>query len=117
MNCAAFIARAFAVRTAAHLAHLSSQSYAEHVALDEFYSGLADLVDKYAEIHMGLEGRIAKFPAATPPSHAPIPLLNDFLSAVHTEMEEDYDSQALMNVLAEIEELTARAIYKLTNLK
>jgi hypothetical protein len=37
---AEFIARAFAVRTAAHLAHLQSRSYAEHVALGGFYDSL-----------------------------------------------------------------------------
>lgn len=42
---AEFVARSFAVRTAAHLAHLQSRSYAEHVALGGFYDSLIDLVD------------------------------------------------------------------------
>ena len=55
---AEFIARAFAVRTAAHLAHLRSRSYAEHVALGGFYDALIGLVDSYAEAHQGLFGLI-----------------------------------------------------------
>ena len=118
MSCPAFIAKSFAVRTAAHFAHLSSQSYAEHVALDEFYSGLLDLVDKYAEVYMGLMKRIAKFPnAPVPAADEPIQLLKDYLDLVRDEMSEDHESQALVNILAEIEELTARSVYKLENLK
>lgn len=32
MSCPQFIAESMALRTAAHLAHLSSESYAQHVA-------------------------------------------------------------------------------------
>lgn len=117
MNCARFIADSFAVRTAAHLAHLLTKSYAQHVALDEFYNGLTDLVDKYAEVYMGLEGAVKSFPAVAPPADTPVALLEDYLERVKEEQAEDSDSQALMNILAEIEELTARTLYKLNNLK
>ena len=40
MSCQTFVARAFAVRTAAHVAHLTTTSYAQHIALDEFYTAL-----------------------------------------------------------------------------
>lgn len=64
---AEFIARAFAVRTAAHLAHLQSRSYAEHVALGGFYDPLVDLVDSYAEAYQGLFGLIEDYPATPAP--------------------------------------------------
>lgn len=118
MSCPKFVAESFAVRTAAHLAHLSSASYAQHVALDEFYSGLLDLIDKYAEIYMGLTKRVTRWPgAAVPSSDDPEQLLRDYLETVRAEMAEDHDSQALMNTLAEVEELTTRTLYKLVNLK
>lgn len=117
MSCERFIAESFAVRTAAHQAHLSSTSYAQHMALDEFYNGIVDLADKYAEVYMGLTKRIESFPNATVPRGAPVDILADYLDLVHDEMAEDSDSQALMNILAEIEELTARTLYKLKNLK
>lgn len=117
MSCPAFVAQSLAVRTAAHLLHLSSTSYAQHMALGDFYDALTDLVDKYAEVDMGLNDRIASFPSVTPPTGGPVPMLSAYLLAVRKEMREDHDSQALMNILAEIEELTAQTIYKLKFLK
>lgn len=117
MSCPEFVAHSFAVRTAAHVAHLMSRSYAEHVALGDFYDALLDLVDKYAEIHMGLNAAILKIPSATPPEMSPVALLTDYLIAVRKEQKSDRESQALMNVLAEIEELTAQTLYKLRFLK
>lgn len=116
MSCPRFIAESFAVRTAAHLAHFSTTSYAQHVALDEFYSSIVDLADKYAEVYMGLAARIENFPAVATPRGDIAGVLDDYLDLVHGEMKEDNDSQALMNILAEIEELTARTLYKLRNL-
>lgn len=117
MSCPKFIADSFAVRTATHLAHLLSTSYAEHVALGEFYDGLLGLVDQYAEIYMGLEKRITTFPKVGLPDDEPVQMLEDYLQLVVEEAAEDHGSEALKNVLAEIEALTARTIYKLVNLK
>lgn len=118
MSCPKFIADSFALRTAVHLAHLSSTAYAEHVALGEFYEALLDKVDEYAEIYMGLGKRIANFPKAVPPDDEPVAMLREYLDeCVRPELGEDHESEALKNVLAEIEALTARTIYKLVNLK
>lgn len=117
MSCPRFIAESFAMRTAAHLAHLSATSYAKHIALDEFYSSIVDLADKYAEVYMGLDERIDNFPAVQTPRGDIVANLEDYLETVRAEMAEDSKSQALMNILAEIEELTARTLYKLRNLK
>ena len=117
MSCPKFIAESFAVRTAAHLQHLCSQSYSQHIALGEFYTQLADLIDTYTEVYMGLEGRIKAFPDATPPNDNPVTLLNDYLKLVQDEQGEDRDSEALKNTLAEIEGLTARTLYRIQNLR
>lgn len=119
MTCAKFIAESFALRTAVHLAHLSTKSYAQHVALDEFYTDLLSLADKYAEVYMGLEGQIpiSRWPEVCPDPKEPVTLLEDYLSLLKEEFEEDSEYQSLINILAEIEELTARTLYKLRNLK
>lgn len=117
MNCPQFIARCFALRTAAHYAHLSSKSFAEHIALDEFYSGLLDLTDKYAEVYMGLYQQVRAFPEVALPSGSPAEMLAEFLEHIKDEIDEDKDYQSLLNILAEIEELTARTLYKLRYLK
>ncbi len=118
MSCQSFIVQCLAVRTAAHLMHLSSKSYAQHVALSDFYDGLLTLTDKYAEVYMGLGSQITSWPApASTERHDPITLLEDFLELVQAEFADDSDSQALTNILAELEELTAQSLYKLRFLK
>lgn len=119
MSCPRFIAETLAVRTAAHLAHLSSRSYAQHVALGDFYDALVPLVDKYAEVYTGLEGKIPTYPKVPPPDYDdPIALLSVYLNLVKAETREDAKgSQALLNILAELEELTAQTLYKLRTLK
>lgn len=117
MSCPEFIAATLGVRAAAHLAHLSTTSYAQHVALGEFYEGLDPLIDTYAEVHMGLTKRRDTWPRVSlPAADGPVELVSDYLERVREEQGEDHKSGALENVLAELEELTARTLYKLKNL-
>lgn len=117
MSCQKFVAESFAVRTAAHMAHLLTTSYAQHVALDAFYSGLTDLVDRYAEVAIGAEGRFKGFPSVTPPTGDIVDILEDYRALVLEEATEDEDSLAKVNILTDIEELTLSTLYKLKNLK
>lgn len=111
---AEFIARAFAVRTAAHLAHLQSRSYAEHVALGGFYDSLVDLIDGYAEAYQGLFGLIKDYPATPAPTDAPLAVLVDFVDWVRSMRGAlSQGEPALENVLDDITTLTAQTIYKL----
>lgn len=119
MSCPDFISSTFAVRTAAHLAHLTTRSYAQHMALGDFYDTLADLIDKYAEVYTGLASQIPNYPRVKPLDYDdPVELLEDYLALVKEEVKEDeHGSQALLNILAELEELTAQTLYKLKFLK
>lgn len=115
---AEFIARAFAVRTAAHLAHLQSRSYAEHVALGGFYDSLVDLVDSYAEAYQGLFGLIKDYPATPVPTGAPLSTLVDFADWLRAHRDKlGQGETALENILDEAVALTAQTIYKLRFLK
>lgn len=49
MNYSQYMELAFHTRTQAHVYHFQTTSYAEHKALDEFYSQLPDLVDALIE--------------------------------------------------------------------
>ena len=117
MSCRQFIAKSFAVRTAAHQCHLSATSYAQHIALNEFYSAMLGLVDRYAEVYMGQGERLEGFPSVTPPRCGAVELLKDYLELIYEEQAEDESSQALLNILAELEEVTAQTLYKLRFLK
>ena len=115
--CAELVARCFAARTTAHCNHLTTTSYAQHVALGDFYEALSDLVDAYAEIYQGTAGQIRTYPNVVPSRSEPVKLLEDYLELVLAEQTEDTEGEALRNVLAEIEALTARSLYKLKFLK
>ena len=117
MSCPRFVAESMALRTAAHLAHLTTSSYAQHEALGEFYPTLEGHVDRYAEVYMGLKTQVPSFPAATVPRGDIVEALQDYVDTVREEMDEDHKSEALKNILAEIEELTARTLYKLRFLR
>ena len=52
------IYRLFHARTNAHIIHLGVRSYAQHVALQEFYDGIVALADSIAEGYQGAHGLI-----------------------------------------------------------
>lgn len=47
------IARLMFLRTVAHIAHLRSESYSQHMALGDFYDGIGGHADAIAEAWMG----------------------------------------------------------------
>jgi hypothetical protein len=112
MSCPEFIAESMAVRTATHILHLSTKSYAEHKTLQEFYEGLADLADRYAEVYMG-ENPVPRFPHAKIPTGSAAEVLEGFLDVVRDELEEEADHKTKETILTEIEELVLSTLYKL----
>jgi hypothetical protein len=112
MSCPKFVAQSLAVRTAAHILHLTANSYARHVALADFYEALVDLVDRYAEIHMAEAGAVS-YPSLVPPRGEAVSVLQDYLELVRVELAEDGSNKTKETILAEIEELTLRTLYKL----
>lgn len=115
-----FVARMFAIRDAAHVAHWAAKgpgSYAQHEALSAFYDGLLDLVDNYIETYQGYYGLIGEV-TPTPYSR------KDILKQIQAEAKwlgENCDgicqeNAALENIFQEIEAHFAKTFYKLKNL-
>mgnify|MGYP006300248777 CR=1 FL=1 len=112
-----FVARMFAIRDASHVAHWAAKgpgSYAQHVALGEFYDSLIDLVDNYVETYQGYYGLIGDV--------KPVPYSRkDILKQLQAEAKwlsencEDIckENEALENLLQEIEAHFAKTYYKL----
>lgn len=48
----------FNARTNAHIAHLQTRSFAQHKALDDFYSQIIDIADSFAESAMGSTNQV-----------------------------------------------------------
>ena len=48
-----FIGTLFQSRTQAHIMHLQSNSYAQHVALQGYYEEIVDIIDSLVESYQG----------------------------------------------------------------
>lgn len=115
-----FIATLFLTRELAHRYHLSTKSYSQHKALQNFYEDLLDLTDDLAEMTQGAHGML-DIPVLTEKTSYKEPLycIADKLKYVETNRYKAYSQKdtALQNKIDEIVEVFLRAIYKLENLK
>ena len=100
----------FLSREQAHRAHLRTKSYAQHVALGEFYETV--------EVAQGTYGLLPEIPFKTPTKGA----IANVLEA-HLECIEDCKSEfknacdgPLLNLIDEIGALYAKTLYKLRHL-
>lgn len=108
----------FHARTTAHVLHLQTRSYAEHKALNEFYDGIVDLTDAFAEAYQGEYGLIEGLHAAYEPSDNALEMLDDLRECVDKCAKGLHkDDTHLNNLLDEIRSLIAATQYKLRFLK
>ncbi len=124
------VSRVFATRNATHIAHWNTKSYAEHMALGDFYEGVVDILDNLVETYQGNFGLIGPVvpaqtiasnltaaTAATAPKLDIIKLLSaetDWLDKNREQIAGDVC--ALENILDELVGLYLKTIYKLKNL-
>jgi hypothetical protein len=114
-----FIMRLFHARTAAHILHLKTRSFAAHKALNEFYDALPDLADTLAETYQGQYGLIDEFPPRYIPQSEPL----DMLDGLRAYIQEnrccacDKKDTHLQNIIDEIVALIDQTTYKLKFLR
>jgi hypothetical protein len=114
------VARCFAARTAAHIAHLRTRSYSAHMALNEFYDAIVELADAFAETYQGHFGPIDDFPNLTPPdihtdSVKTIRELSEWATKNRNSLANGRTD--LGNIIDEVTAQCGRSLYKLTMLK
>lgn len=51
-----FVIKMFEARQQAHVLHLKTRSYAQHMALGSFYEDILDLIDEFVETYQGEYG-------------------------------------------------------------
>jgi len=111
-----FLGSLFGLRDQIHLIHLSTRSYSEHKALDEFYSGLLDLIDSLAEGIQGIHGLQEISIPASSQSTDSVEILTEFYKMLE-EKRILYSEGWVQNQIDEISQLTAQTLYKLKFLK
>jgi hypothetical protein len=116
MSCETFIGHLFLARDVTHSAHLNTRSYAKHVALNEFYDGIIDLADKFAEAYQGRHGLIGpiELQQATK-TNSVLEFLQDSLKTLEDTRYDvcDKTDTPLQNIIDEIVELYLSTLYKL----
>lgn len=111
------VSKVFAARNATHIRHWATKSYAEHVALNGFYDGAIDLIDKFVEAYQGCYGLIDMKELSNDIEKDVIKLLNAQYQWIGENEEEIAgEVSALENILQELSGLYLTTIYKLENL-
>lgn len=116
MKASEFIGLLFLARDYAHGAHLSTKSFAKHMALGAFYSEIIGLADGFAEAYQGRHGLIGAIPLQSGSKEIdPV----KFLEAQLKEIEDKRylickkEDSPLQNLIDGIIELYLTTIYKL----
>lgn len=111
---AVFFGKLFEMRDCTHLMHLATKSYAQHMALGDFYDSLLDLADGIIESYQGIYGIIG-FSPSTCEDKDPIKYLQasySFIEGSRSIFKESW----IQNQIDEILQLIASTLYKLKNL-
>lgn len=106
------IVMCFDSRTKAHIAHLQTKSYAQHIAFNEFYDGIVLLADSFAEAFQGRYGIIQNYVTISSNSKGleSIKSLRRWIDANRVEISKESE---LQNIIDEIISLCNSTIYKL----
>lgn len=114
-----FLSTLFNSREQAHILHLQTSSYASHKALQKYYEGIVDLIDKYIETYQGKYGIVKGYkpaPKFIEGDKAAIPYfkqLEKTIAAMESQLPKDVD---LQNAYADILDLIHTTNYLLNYL-
>ena len=112
-----FFARARALATTTHFAHLSTDSYSEHQALATFYEEVITEVDKFCESYIGLYGKFITLPQIPAEPALAVSAIIEFRDWISKNRSLITDDSSLQNVIDDTVELCNTTIYKLQKLK
>lgn len=99
----------------AHMAHLQTRSYAEHMALGTLYETLPGLVDGLIESYQGKYGLVMDYPAPStlPPLGNPVAMVTQLNKYVDQNRANVSDDSEIQNQIDEIVTLLNSTTYKL----
>lgn len=107
----------FEIEVNGHIAHLQTESYAQHMALNELYTGIVDLRDRIAEVYQSAFGIIGNYPQIN------IVEGGDMVQYLKTrifrlrEFRETLQKSEMQQIMDDIIEFIESVIYKLKFLK
>jgi hypothetical protein len=111
-----FVGHLFLARNVAHSVHLNTRSYAKHKALGDFYDGVIDLADTFAEAYQGRHGLMGAIPVpAVRKTSNVVEFLQESLADIEKSRYEvcEKDDSPIQNIIDEIVGLYLSTLYKL----
>lgn len=111
------VARVFAIRNAAHLAHWNTPSFATHMALGDFYDGVIDKIDTIVEAYQGWFDLIGDVPSKTVAYKDIVDQIGEDAMWISTNRAKiSRDVPMLQNLLDDLTDLYSTTHYKLVHL-
>jgi hypothetical protein len=112
---AQFVAVLLHSGTVTHMQHLATKSYAQHVALGEFYTSIIELADTYAEAYSGAYEQIpisaySNDFSVTKDPETYLKMIKRYVDAHRKDLPDD---TALQNIVDEIVGQIDSTLYKL----
>lgn len=116
-SAAAFVSVLFHSATVTHFMHLQTKSFAQHMALGEYYDSIVELADKWAEAYQGCYDIITNYPKDFHLASEPVKYLTQIKDFVD-DIRKDLPSESqLQNIVDEIADQIDSTLYKLRFLK
>lgn len=116
---ASIVGTLFGARTQAHVFHLQTKSYSEHMTLGAFYDEVGDLLDSLVESYQGKYGIITEYSIPGVVSYTGKGQLVSYLEGLCESIESDrvsVEDSYLQNQIDTILELVESTKYKIKNL-
>lgn len=112
------IARVFYARNLVHWSHWRTKSYAQHMALGDFYDDVIEALDAVVEAYQGVHGLIGDIPAPNAKGSEPLTLLRSDAEWIEENHEAICEgNRAVGNLIDSLTDVYLRTVYKLENLK
>ena len=116
-SAAAFVSVLFHSATVTHFMHLQTKSFAQHMALGEYYDAIVELANKWAEAYQGCYDIITNYPKDFHLASEPVKYLTQIKDFVD-DIRKDLPSESqLQNIVDEIADQIDSTLYKLRFLK
>jgi hypothetical protein len=112
------ISRAFSTRNLLHFNHWQNPSFAAHLATGDLYDGIINKIDDIVETYMGKFGKftIDSQPASTMPECICKHVKKEAEWMCDNKAKIANGSEPVLNMLADLEGLYSKSVFKLENL-
>ena len=99
--------------TVAHILHLQSRSYAQHMALNELYEAMPGLADDLIEAWQGKYGIVSSYPATIEIAKDPLSFITELSSYIDANKDLFEADSEIVQLVDNIADQVDSTMYKL----